>query len=88
MARGYFHVPEDMSAALVGIRLKKVARITDDVTRQLQSLSGLTVQDYHFPAPPGVPAKPVPAATLQHVHPCVVGRNGLRHRRYPGYMQA
>ena len=35
MARGYFHVPEDMSAALVGIRLKKVAHITDDVTRQL-----------------------------------------------------
>ena len=45
----------------MGIRLRKVARITDDVTRQLQSLLGVTVQDYHFPAPPGVPAKPVPA---------------------------
>ena len=61
MARGCFHVPEGMCAALVGIRLEKVGRITEEITRQLQSLSGLTVQEYHSPAPPGLSAKPVPA---------------------------
>ena len=60
MPRECFYVPEDMSALLEGICLKKVARITYEVTRHLQSLSALTVQGYHSPVPPGVSTKPAP----------------------------
>ena len=53
MARRCFHVSEEMSPSLV----------SDGVVRQLQSLSGFAVQEFHPPAPVGVPPKPMPADT-------------------------
>lgn len=65
MARGCFHVQEQMTSGLLAILLKKVAGMSDSVTQQLQSLSGFAVQYVYPPAPAGVQLKPMPA----DIHP-------------------
>ena len=40
VARGCFHVPEEVNTALLGLILKKVAGVSAEVVRQLQTLSG------------------------------------------------
>lgn len=50
-----------MTTGLLMIIPKKVAGVSDGVTRQLHFLSGFAVQDSHQPAPAEVPLKPTPA---------------------------
>ena len=50
-----------MSHSLVSLLFQKVAGVSDGVVRQLQFLSGFTVQDVHPPAPAGISPKPMPA---------------------------
>ena len=40
MARGCFHMPEEMYLSLVSLLLKKVAGVSQGMVRQLQSLPG------------------------------------------------
>ena len=46
VARGFFHVPEELNTALLGLILKKVAGVPAEVVRQLQALSGCDVQAF------------------------------------------
>ena len=46
VARGCFHVPEELNTALLGLILKKVAGVPAEVVRQLQALSGCDVQAF------------------------------------------
>ena len=49
-----------MSPSLVSLLLKVVG-VSDGVVRQLQSVPGFAVQDFHPPAQSGLVPKPMPA---------------------------
>ena len=53
-ARGGFHVPKELSRSLLGLILRKVAGVSDNVVRQFQPWGRWEVQTFYPPAPPGV----------------------------------
>ena len=60
VARGCFHVPEELNTALLGLILKKVAGMPAEGVRQLQNLSGWDVQAFCPPAPAGATPMALP----------------------------
>lgn len=64
VARGYFHEPEDLACALLGLILIIVAGVPVKVVRQFQTLSGWDVQEFSTPAPAGVTSMALPADLL------------------------
>ena len=54
MARGGFHVPEELSRSLTGLILRKAADVSNYVVRQFQPWGRWEVQTFYPPAPPGV----------------------------------
>ena len=64
VARGGFHVPEELSHSPLGLILRKVAGVSDDGVRQFQSWVRWEDQACYPPAPTGV----TPTALPTEIH--------------------